>query len=212
MIAKAAADFVNDTAARFYEKYPTLELQFGLHAMSVKNKLEFIKTVDPRIRIVWEDCGAFPFSYDPNDVASFDETKALLGTISQLRGANDLFGVVTKGLVKLDWTKFEYAQGAYCIGVSSEYIKRNRVERKKNIWRYVQSGWLKHADKAHDMVRAMCRAKDGDLNVYALVEDGMFEENIMYPVALYAEMLWDCERDTDQLLSEVALRNYVAFA
>ena len=212
LIAKAAADFVNETAARFYEKYPTLEIQFGLHATSVKNRLAFIKTVDPRIRIVWEDCGAFPFSYDPNDVSDFDETKAFIGSIIRLRGNNDRFGVVTKGLVKLDWTKFEYAKGAYCPGISSEYMKRNRTERKRKIWRYIQAGWLRHSDKSYEMVQEMCRIKSGELSIYALVEDGMFEENVMYPVALYSEMLWDCEQDVDQLIQEVALRSYITFA
>ena len=39
-----------------------------------------------------------------------------------------------------------------------------------------------------------------------------FEENIMYPVALYSEMLWDCSTDIKTMMSEVALRNYVTFA
>jgi hypothetical protein len=44
------------------------------------------------------------------------------------------------------------------------------------------------------------------------VEDGMFEENIMYPVALFSEMLWDCESDVKDIMARVALRGYVAFA
>ena len=212
LIAKAAADFVNETAARFYEKYPALEIQFGLHATSVKNRLEFIETVDPRICIVWEDCGAFPFSYDPNDVSDFDETMAFVGTVARLRGASDRFGVVTKGLVNLDWKKFEHAEGAYCPGVSSESMRRSRTEQKRKIWRYIQSGWFRNSDKAYAAVREMCRAKNGDLSIYALVEDGMFEENILYPVALYSEMLWNCECDLDQMIQEVARRSYIAFA
>jgi hypothetical protein len=62
------------------------------------------------------------------------------------------------------------------------------------------------------MVRALVRAKGGEISAFALVEDGMFEENIMYPVALYAEMLWDSETDTKTLVTEVALREYVSFA
>jgi len=212
VIAKAAADLVNETAARFYERHPTLELQFGLHATSVKNRLAFIGAVDSRIRIVWEDCGAFPFSYDSCDVSGFEETQAFVGTVARLRGENDRFGVVTKGLVNLDWAKFEYARGAYCPGVSSEWMKKNRTEQKRKIWRYIQSGWLRHSDKAHEAVREMCRIKNGDLCIYALVEDGMFEENIMYPVALYSEMLWDCECDLDQTIQDVARRSYVTFA
>ena len=40
----------------------------------------------------------------------------------------------------------------------------------------------------------------------------MFEENIMYPVALYSEMLWDCDADLKDMMSQVALRSYVEFA
>jgi hypothetical protein len=212
LIAQAAAKFVNRTAALFYKKYPDMEIQFGLHATSVKNRLEFIKTVDPRIRIVWEDLGSFPFSYVPNDINSFEQTKALVRDIAQLRGTNDRFGVVTKGLVKLDWSRFEHAKGSQWIGASSEYIKQNRIKRKSRIWRYIQACWLANADKAYEMVQDMFLLKNGEESVFALVEDGMFEENIMYPIALYSEMLWDCHNDIKILMREVALRSYVRFA
>ena len=212
IIAEAAAKFVNKTSALFYEKYPDIELQFGLHATSVNNQLEFIKTVDQRIRIVWEDCGAFPFSYIPNVLESFDATKKFVRVISNLRGRDDRFGVVTKGFVKLDWSHFEHSLGPQCIGLSSEIMKKNRIERKRIIWRYIQACWLKNADKACEMIQEMFFAKSGELCVFALVEDGMFEKNIMYPVALYSEMLWNCYCDVSELMREVALRSYVDFA
>ena len=212
LIAEAAVKFVNSTAALFYEKYPDMEIQFGLHATSVRNRLDFIKDVDKRVRIVWENCGAFPFSYIPNDIADFDGTKDFVKSILQLRGEDDRFGAVTKGLVKLDWSQFEHAMGSQCIGHSSEYMKGNRTERKRRIWRYIQASWLANADKAYEMVQEMCRVKNGDASIFALVEDGMFEENIMYPVALYSEMLWNCQGNIKEFMSEVALRNYVCFA
>ena len=58
----------------------------------------------------------------------------------------------------------------------------------------------------------MASGKNGDLYITALVEDGMFEENVMYPVALYSQMLWDCNEDLQTMMSEVALRSYVTFA
>ena len=212
VIADAATKFVNRTAGIFYKKYPDLEIQFGLHATSVKEKLEFIKNVDPRIRIVWENCGSFPFSYIPKDVSEFKETKNFVRKIARLRGAKDRFGVVTKGLVKLDWSQFEHPKGSQNIGVSSEHMKQNRIERKKKIWRYIQAYWLTYAHKAHEMVKEIYALKNGNLCVFALVEDGMFEENIMYPVALYSEMLWDSFVDTEKIMSDVALRSYVSFA
>ncbi len=211
LIAEAAADFVNCTAALFYEKYPSVEIEFGLHANSVKNRLEFIKTVDSRIRIVWENCGAFPFSYVPNDVKDFEKTVGFVKEIASLRGSNDRFGVVTKGLVKLDWSRFEHSLGPQYIGISTERMKHDRMDRKAPIWKYIQANWIAHADKALEMVRIMRDCKQGDLGIYALVEDGMFEENVMWPVALYAQMLWDCDEDLKSVMSRVALRSNVSF-
>ena len=62
------------------------------------------------------------------------------------------------------------------------------------------------------MIKTMQSAKDGNLCITALVEDGMFEENLMFPVALYSEMLWDCNADVKDMTTEVALRDYVIFA
>jgi len=40
----------------------------------------------------------------------------------------------------------------------------------------------------------------------------MFGECIMYPVALYAEMLWDQQSDVKGIMQRVALRSNVTFA
>ena len=212
VIADAVTEFVNNASKHFFEKYPDLEIQFGLHATSVREKLEYIEKVDPRIRIVWEDAGSFPFSYLPDAVEGFDETKELSKKIAVLRGANDRFGVVTKGFTKLNWRIFEYATGAYNIGSSTEFFKENRVLNKRKLWKYFQAHWITNAPIAYDIISAMANAKNGDLCITALVEDGMFENGIMFPVALYSEMLWDVKGDIKQMTSEVALRNYVTFA
>jgi len=212
VVAEAVTDFVNKTAALFFEKYPDIELQFGLHATSVKERLDYVKNTDPRIRIVWENCGSFPFSYIPTDVKDFDETKEFVKRIALLRGENEKFGVVIKGLTKLDWSTFEHPDAPRFIGVSSRELKDNRAERKRKIWRYLQAYWFTRADKALEMVQLMKKTKNGELYISALVEDGMFEEHIMHPVALFAEMLWNSDADIKELISEVALRNYVEFA
>ena len=212
LIADAVTDFVNNTARHFYEKYPDIELQFGLHATSVKEKLDYIKNVNPKIRIVWEDCGAFPFSYIPNDISEFDETMDFTKSISLLRGNNDKFGVVTKGFTKLDWFNFEHTEGTLNVGISSKHKKRSLIERKRKIWKYIQAYWLINADKAYDAVKLMSKLKNGNLCITALVEDGMFEENIMYPVALYSEMMWNTNENIKDMMAEVALRDFVDFA
>lgn len=211
LVADAVTSFVNETASRFFEKFGEMELQFGIHATSVREKLNYIKNVDPRIRLYWEDCGSFPFSYIPKDVETYEETKEFMKGTTHLR-ENEKFGAVTKGLVWLDWSEFEHLPGSFYIGKCTKPVAHNRVDRKNKIWRYIQAHWLTNADKAYDMVRTLADEMNGDLYITALVEDGMFEENIMYPVALYSEMLWDTNCDLKEMMSQVALRSYTEFA
>ena len=212
LIADAVTSFVNKTAAKIFEKEPTLDLQFGLHAISVKNRLDYIAKTDKRIKIVWEDCGAFPYNYLPNEVVNFDETLEFTKKICSLRGEEEHFGAVLKGLTKLDWKTFEHPEGAYCIGVCSEKKARERIARKKDIWRVLEAFWLSNSDYAYRMVKTVKEETGGKTCVTALVEDGMFEREIHYPVALLAEMLWGCDRDVRELISGVALRDYITFA
>ncbi|HCB95350.1 MAG TPA: hypothetical protein DEP65_06830 [Ruminococcus sp.] len=53
---------------------------------------------------------------------------------------------------------------------------------------------------------------DPDTLVGALVEDGLFDIKMWYPVALYSELLWNPFRSTREILSETALIPSVAFA
>ncbi|MBE6601852.1 MAG: hypothetical protein E7637_05035 [Ruminococcaceae bacterium] len=212
LIAEAVTEFVNRTAADIFEITPSLELQFGLHATSVNKRLEYIKRVDPRVRILWENCGTFPFDYIPkHHIERFDQTLAFVREIAALRGENERFGVVTKAFTKLDWMTFEHQRGAYYMGVSSDAMQENRVVRKYEIWKYLQAYWLTYADKAYEMIRAMWEVTGGEMYCTALVEDGMFEKELMYIVALYGEMLWNTEGSIKDMMTEVALRRDVRF-
>ncbi len=212
LIADAVTRFVNHTSALFFEKYPDIELQFGLHANSVHDKLEFIKNVDERIRIVWENCKVFPFLDFTYEDKLFEEGKTFVKEIAILRGNADKFGVVTKCSSALDWNAFKHADNSVLIGKGSKSFKNNRIVRKSKLWKMVQAFWLNHADKALEMIKLMADTKDGDLLVTSLVEDGVFEENIFFHVALYSEMLWDTNSDYNALVNQVALRDYITFA
>ena len=212
VIAELVTEFVNRTASLYYEKHPELEILFGLHATSVKEKLDYIQNVDPRICIVWEDCGAFPFAYVPRQLDTFDETAALIERIAVLRGKEDRFGVVTKSFTNLDWSKFSHLGGPVCLGNCSKAFKERTLADRKKFWKYMQAYWMTNADKALSMVRLMARAKDGDLYVTPLVEDGMFEAHLPFALALYSEMLWDAEGDVKDIMTRVALRDDVEFA
>ena len=60
---------MNATCARIFAESPNERIAFGLHATSVQNKLDVIARVEPRIEIIWENLGGFPYNttsaYDP---------------------------------------------------------------------------------------------------------------------------------------------------
>lgn len=211
LVAEVVTDFVNDTVKRFYESHPDLLIEFGLHATSVKNRLDFITKVDKRVRIVWEDMGSMPFAYNANDINNYEETKALAERCAALRGTDDNFGVVTKAVCCLDWKTFVHPAGPQNVGVSSKVIRDNRIARKARVMRLATSGWILNGEYALDTVRALVKAKSGDLSVNALVEDGMFGERIPYSIALFSEMLWDSDADYRDIVKRISLLDHVEF-
>lgn len=211
LIADAVTGFVNHTAGKILEKHPDLELQFGLHADSVRERLNYIAKTDPRIRIVWENCGAFPFNYLPEDVTEYEKTVDFVKKITILR-EQERFGAVLKGLTKLDWGAFHHLKGRSVLGNASERMQENRIRRKEKYWHYMQAGWLVNGQKACEMVRLMQQQTGGKLDITALVEDGMFEKKLYFPVALLGELLWDCQAPYEVVLHRVATRDDVVFA
>ena len=206
LIADAVTQLVNRAAGRILDKHPSLDIQFGLHATSVRERLDYIARTDPRVRITWEDCGAFPYAYLPDQIDGFEETCAFARSLLSLRGDNEKFGSVLKGFTNLDWTVFEHLRGPSLMGVAPKDLTRQRVARKKEIWRLVQAYWLRNASYALDMIRIFANEGNKDLCITALVEDGGFEARLPYPVALWAQMLWDPAQNVNDILCDVALR------
>lgn len=205
-VAETVTAFVNEIGGKILEKHKDFKLLFGLHATSVKNKLDIIKNVDDRISIIWEDAGAFPYAYTPNVIENFDETKAFTQKIRDLRSGG--FGAVLKGVICLNWNTFKHQKGEFVLGCSDKNFIRNRAEQKREILKFVQAYWIRNAKYAHELIKEF----RSDSMVTVLTEDGMFEETLNYPMALYAEMMWNSDRSTDDILSSTALRPDVDFA
>lgn len=187
-LAEVVTEFVNSTAARIYEIAPSCEILFGLHATAVKNHLDKIGKTDPRIRIVWEDCGAFPYAYDPLESDKYDETSDFVEKLLHLRGENEKCGFIIKGMTTLDWTKFEYHTEPYSIGgADREFIEQRLVEKQPK-WDTVTEGWRKNHLFCVEAVKQIAFS-DSDAYVYGLVEDGMFEAKIQEPVELLADLI-----------------------
>lgn len=211
-IAQIVTELVNNISASLFEKYPDLQIQFGLHATSVREKLEHIQKVDKRIQIVWEDCGSFPYNYLADHVEGFDETVAITKQTLKLRGDDEKWGAVLKGMLNLDWGTFEHFSAPYILGERTvSYIKQRQL-KKDRIWKLQQAGWLKNAEYARKIIATIAKYGKEDTVVEALVEDAMLGNQITFPVALYAEMLWTPNRDAMEMVEQVAKYPCVNFS
>lgn len=204
LVAEKVVELVNRTAGILLAQEPALQLQFGLHADSVKTHLDIIAGTDRRVEIVWEDVGAFPYQYMPQNTAGFNETLALHQTLRTLRPGGG-FGAVFKGVICLDWSTFRHQTGPITIPTSETAPVIPAFKRE--ILRIMQAYWMKNCGCAQRMLQA-CGPED---SISCLVEDGYLESAVNFPTALYAQMLWDGTAETGDILAAVAQRPDVTF-
>ena len=205
LIAQVVVDWVNGIAARILERHPRLRLQFGLHASSVRNHLAHIARTDPRVEIIWEDCGDFPYHYMPSRQSDPQATRDFTDRMLSLRPGT-VTGAVLKGMICLDWGTFEHQAGPFVLGHADEETIRARRERIRPIWRQIQAEWMTWGAVCQATVRQMAASP---VALYALLEDGLFERDIPLPAALFAGLLWNPEADFGKLLRTCAQRSDV---
>lgn len=199
-IAQAVVRWVNCLGGSMLERWPGLDIRFGLHATSVKNRMDAIAGVDPRISIHWEDCGAFPYAYFSRAAQGEEEMLAFTDRLASLRPGCG-YGVVLKGQVCLNWSEFENQKGPFLLGCESGGAIRSRMHKVRDQWHDVQGYWLKNIGQFRRTLRHLPGAA-----VYALVEDALLDAACWYPVSLFAQALWDTECSDGELLSATARR------
>ena len=210
LVSEVVTDFVNDTANILLNKHPDLYIIFGLHAKSVKDHLEFIKNVDSRVEIMWEDLGAYPYDYYPR-VPTKDELK---DAYNQTKNAvtlreNGKVSLLFRGFATLAWKIFEYQSGPYVLGRSSDRMTAEDKALIKNSWKYLQSEWVNGAGKVvNDLINYIYTL--GNNNV-ALGMAGQFASGIYLPYALCAELLYNNDDGFDAILGRVSKRRCVEF-
>ncbi len=210
-IALTVTELVNQTAEKIFAISPNIHLQFGLHSNSVKNKLEIMKNIDDRIHIVWENCGCFPFSYEVDDVETFNETMEFVNKLLCLRGKKEKFGAVIKGMTKLDWSTFEHFDKTYLLGERNQKFISARTNYKDHLWKHFQAGWMKNGNIVKDILKNIID-KSPNAIIEALVEDGTFESKIPFSVALFAEILWNPDLEIEEIKRKVMESPFVEFS
>ena len=209
LIAELVTDFVNLVSGKILERYPGLFIQFGLHATSVSDHLEFISKVDDRVEIMWEDCGVFPYGYEPA-VQNEEDFKNALDFTDQILFLRK-YGSVSmlfKGFMTLDWVgdRFVHQAGPFVLGEASPCLIRHDREILNPMWRHLQSGWLQYGEYAHKMARHIFEKGDNRVTVGMA---GQFAGGLWLPEALCAQILWDCDRPYGEVLDKVLKRRCV---
>lgn len=210
LIAEAVTQFVNEVAEEIYRINPDIHIQFGLHALSVKNRIEYFEKVDKRIEIVWEDCGAFPYHYMPvvKMREEFEAVQEFTDRILSLR-EHGRTGLVYKGMLTMDWTKFEYQSGPYVLGMASAELKTNDFEMVRPIWRYLQGEWMQNGKYVWELTRQVVDITGGKVN---LCIAGQLEGGIWFPFALCAQLMWDSSESYEEILDRVSKRQCITMA
>ncbi|WP_102410712.1 hypothetical protein [Beduinella massiliensis] len=211
VIAEEAVKWVNYISDALLKLYPHLKIQFGLHATSVCHRMDVIAKTDPRVDIIWEDCGAFPYAYSAGKIDGYEETQAFTDEIIHHRTSGE-YGAVLKGMMNLDWTKFEYKTGPFMLGCADKGFRDGRTATQRRFWHFRQSDWLVNGDYCRRIVKQLADGCNGQASVTFLVEDGMFEEALWYVVVLGGEMLWNSERSIREIMTVAARRTDVVFA
>ena len=204
LISAMVTDMVNEVACALWEITPELRLIFGLHATSVKTRLDEIARVDPRVEILWEDCGEFPYHYRSfvNDEAEYEETLEFTRNLLTLRGGVNV-GLVFKGVMMLDWGNFVFQRGPYVMGENCEKIAEHDRAVRKNAWKEYSADWMRNGERAAEMVRFIKTNKIGDVNMCMA---GTFDGGIYLPMALCAQMYRSCDDNFGDTIRKVARR------
>lgn len=204
LIAEIVTDFVNDIAEELWKITPSLRLIFGLHATSVRSSLGEISRINPKIEILWEDCGSFPFNYASyvNDEAKYEETLKYVGEILNLRGGRGV-GFAFKGLMMLDWTKAVGQSGPYVMGENADYIADHDRRLRAKAWRKYSADWACYGEYAERMIKFINEHQREDA---AMCIAGTFDGGIYLPYAMYAEMFCGVEESYGKMLRRVSRR------
>ena len=136
---------------------------------------------------------------NPGDLAA---TREFVEKITVLRGKDDRFGAVLKGMTSLDWSTFIHQQPGQILGMRSNQFIQQRAQQQSRIWKYRQGNWVRHVEYARMIIQSLIKDKDY-MNIQGLVEDGMFESYISMPVAIYAELLWNCQKDGMETVQQI---------
>lgn len=199
-VAEAVVKLVNATAARIWMEKPDLRIIFGLHATSVRSRLEEVFRTDPRMDIYWEDFGGFPYDARKTyEVPETDEREFFEKVLQDKRG----IGLVYKCQLFQDWSNFFHQKGPYLLGEAGEDVMLHDQSVTSDAWRGYTLMWLSKGEKAY----AVTRGFQSRNPTPALCLAGNFNGPIYFATALAAELFWSADEPYAEIIARVLARH-----
>ena len=198
-IASMAVEVVNAASRRIHAESPDTDIVFGLHAMSVKNRLAEIEQTDKNIEILWEDCGGFPYHEETGNPDA--------GFVMKMTDTLRPVGLVWKCQLRQDWTCWAHQSGPFMLGEAGEWaLARDRAVAKP-YHRAFDSDWIKRGRIAYDHLKAIRSAgrKVKELNVVT-----EYNPPFAFSTLLQTEMFWSTKEPYETLLDRALRRASLA--
>ena len=200
-VAEAVAKLVNGAARRILADEPDLRIVFGLHSESVKSRLNEIAATDPRLEILWENCGGFPFKLIGD---TRDATESFVKSLLDME--RPATGFAYKSQVLQDWKRFAHQAGPYVLGQNSRIVIAGDRQVVEPLWQRFEGEWLMHGERAYALTR-LIQSRDGNKGSLNVV--GNLNEPIHISTALCAELFWSADEPYETILSRVLSRAWL---
>ena len=200
-VPEAVLQIVNGAARRILADDPALRIVFGLHAWSMKKHLATFSKVDPRLEILWENCGGFPFNAEDEEPEV--KTEATCRAMLAMPGRKT--GFAYKWQLIQDWSRFAPQSGSYVLGRNAESVKALDRRVQGPLWTKMTREWLSEGDRALRLTRMIQRDPNaGSLNVVVNLN-----EPVRLPTALCAELFWSSDEEWKTVLRRVLNRAWL---
>ncbi len=193
-IAARAVRLVNRVAGEMFREKPSSRIVFGLHASGVKDHLKEVAAADPRLEILWEDTGYFPYNAGGKPVSAA-AGEAITRQVLTYDGGRPV-GIVWKFQMIQDWRNWTYQEGPFLLGVASRRTYRDDVAIQSEIWRNFDEPWISRCREAHAAARMVhALGPDVEMNVAAQLNGP-----VRFPTALAADLIWNSSEDAETIL------------
>ena len=184
-IPEAVVALVNTVAARIRAEAPETDIVFGLHANSMKypGAAAAIAKTDPRLEILWENCGGFPFwesdgKESQPDQAFCDKILALTPSV----------GLAWKAQLRMDWSDYAAPAGPYLLGCAGpRLLARDRAVIAPTFASYDED-WIINGRRVWEFVRCIRAGAHPPKEFNAVAE---YNPPYAFATLVQAELFWN---------------------